>query len=376
MGTKPAVAIVGAGIAGLTAAATLRKIGIDAVIYEQAPAFARIGAGIQMNPNATRVLRGLGLEGRVRAAGFMPQAGYNRAWDTGEVTYLHPMGNAIEERFGAPDISLHRADLHAALAAINPPDVVRFNKKLAGIDRADGRLELSFADGTRAKADAVIGADGVHSTVLDILFGTGEPRFTGQVAYRAVYRTELLPAAIDDRVKWWGPDRHIVTYKINPRRDELYFIASTPEPEFRIESWSAMGSLDQLRAAFAGFHPDARIILDRCPEVRKWALVERDPLPRWSEERIVLMGDACHPMLPYMAQGAGSSMEDAVVLARCLAGRTLDGFADAFRRFEANRKPRTSRIQLGTRQNKWMRTAAATDQDWLYGYDAWSVPLV
>ena len=128
----------------------------------------------------------------------------------------------------------------------------------------------------------------------------------------------MLGTEIDDRVKWWGRDRHIVTYKVDPRRDELYFIASTPEPDFKVESWSARGDLDQMRAAFAGFHPQARIILEACPEVRKWALVERDPLARWSEDRIVLIGDACHPMLPYMAQGAGSSMEDAVVLARCL----------------------------------------------------------
>jgi 6-hydroxynicotinate 3-monooxygenase len=375
MGTKPAVAIIGAGIAGLTAAATLRKIGVAAVIYEQARAFARIGAGIQMNPNAMKVLRGLGLESRIRGAGFAPEVGCNRVWDTGEITYLHPMGEAIERRFGAPDISLHRADLHASLSSINPDGIVRFDKKLVGIDRAGARLQLAFADGTRIDADAVIGADGVHSTVLDVLFGSGEARFTGQVAYRAVYRTGLLGAEIDDRVKWWGPDRHIVSYKINPRRDEVYFIASTPEPEFRIESWSAIGRLDQLRDAFAGFHPRARIILDCCPEVGKWALVEREPLTRWSDDRIVLIGDACHPMLPYMAQGAGSSMEDAVVLARCLHGCDLEGFADAFRRFERNRKPRTSRIQLGTRQNLWMRTAASTDTDWLYGYDAWSAPL-
>lgn len=375
MSMRPAVAIVGAGIAGLTAAATLRRIGIAAAIYEQAPAFARIGAGVQMNPNAMKVLRGLGLEDRIRATGFAPLVGYNRVWDSGEVTYLHPMGEAIERRFGAPDISLHRGDLHAALASLNPPDIVHFNHKLAGIDCRNGRLELAFADGSRTAVDAVIGADGVHSTVLEILFGSGEPRFTGQVAYRAVYRSELLGTEIDDRVKWWGPDRHIVTYKINPRRDELYFIASTPEPDFRIESWSAVGRLDQLRNAFAGFHPKARVILESCPEARKWALVERDPLPRWSDDRIVLIGDACHPMLPYMAQGAGSSMEDAVVLARCLDGCDLDGFAEAFRRFEANRKPRTSRIQLGTRQNTWMRTAGTTDMDWVYGYDAWTVPL-
>jgi 6-hydroxynicotinate 3-monooxygenase len=372
-GTTPAIAIVGAGIAGLTAAATLRRIGHQVDIYEQAPAFAWIGAGLQLNPNAMKVMRGLGLEARIRAVGFAPQVGYNRDWDTGEITYLHPMGAKIEQRFGAPDISLHRAELHAALHSINPPEIIHLGKKLTGLDRAGAGVRLTFADGTRVDADAVIGADGVHSTVLEILFGSGEPRFTGQVAYRAIYRSELLGTEIDDRVKWWGPGRHIVTYKVNPRRDELYFIASTPEPDFKIESWSARGDLDQMRSAFADFHPQARIILDACPEVRKWALVERDPLARWSEGRIVLIGDACHPMLPYMAQGGSAAMEDAVVLARCLEGMDRDGFADGFRRFEQNRKERTTRIQLGARKNTWMRTAP--DMTWLYDYDAWTVPL-
>jgi 6-hydroxynicotinate 3-monooxygenase len=369
----PEIAIVGAGIAGLTVAATLRKIGLKAAIYEQTQAFAWVGAGLQLNPNAMKLMRGLGLEERIRRAGFSPEVGYNRVWDTAEVTYLHPMGAEIERRFGAVDVSLHRAELHAALISLNPPDIFRLNKKLVGLDRAGGRIRLTFADGTHVDADAVIGADGVHSTVLDILFGTSEPRFTGQVAYRAIYKSALLGSKIDDRVKWWGPDRHIVTYKTTPSRDELYFIASTPEPDFKIESWSSRGDLGQLRAAFAGFHPDARVILESCPEVRKWALVERDPLPRWCEDRIVLIGDACHPMLPYMAQGASQSMEDAVILARCLDGIELDGYADAFRRFEQNRKPRTSRIQLGARQNTWMRTAP--DMTWLYAYDAWSEPL-
>ena len=372
--TTPAIAIIGAGIAGLTAAATLRKIGLAADIYEQAPAFARIGAGIQLNPNAMKVLRGLGLESRIRSVGFAPDVGCNREWDTGELTYLHPMGAEIERRFSAPDISLHRAELHAALMAINPPEIVHFGKKLVGLDRSGARILLTFADGGTAEADAVIGADGVHSIVLEILFGTGEPRFTGRVAYRAIFRSELLGTAIDDRVKWWGPDRHIVSYKVDPRRDEVYFNAITPEPEFEIESWSTRGELAPMRAAFAGFHPQARVILDVCPEVRKWALVERDPLARWSEDRIVLIGDACHPMLPHMAQGAGTSMEDAVVLARCLDRTDLDGFADAFCTFERNRKERTSRIQLSARQNIWMRTAP--DMAWLYGYDAWAAPLV
>jgi 6-hydroxynicotinate 3-monooxygenase len=235
--TTPAIAIIGAGIAGLTVAATLRRIGLKAEIYEQAQAFARIGAGVQMNPNAMKVLRGLGLEARIRSVGFAPELGYNREWDTGEIIYLHPMGAQIEQRFGAPDISLHRADLHAALLSINPPEVIHFGRKLVGLDRDSSRLSLTFADGGKVQADAVIGADGVHSTVLDTLFGSGRPRFTGQVAYRAIYRTELLGTEIDDRVKWWGPDRHIVSYKVDPWRDELYFIASTPEPDFKIESW-------------------------------------------------------------------------------------------------------------------------------------------
>jgi 6-hydroxynicotinate 3-monooxygenase len=371
--SAPAIAIIGAGIGGLTAAATLRKIGNKVDIYEQAPAFARIGAGLQLNPNGMKVVRGLGLEARMRSIGFAPEVGYNREWDTGENTYLHPMGSTIEQRFGAPDISFHRAELHDALLSLNPPEIMHLGKKLVGLDRSGPRLRLTFADRTTAEADAVVGADGVHSTVLEILFGSAVPRFTGQVAYRAIYRSELLGTEIDDRVKWWGPDRHIVTYKVNPQRDELYFIASTPEPDFKIESWSARGSLDQMRAAFAGFHPQARVILDACPEVRKWALVERDPLERWSEDRIVLIGDACHPMLPYMAQGGTAAMEDAVVLARCLEGADLDGYADAFRRFEDHRKPRTSRIQLGARRNTWMRTAP--DLSWLYGYDAWTAPL-
>jgi len=370
-----AIAVIGAGIAGLTVAATLRKIGARVEIYEQAEAFTPVGAGVQLTPNAMKVLAGLGQAEHIRRVGFTPDVGYNREWDTGEITYLHPMGSAIEQRFGAPDISLHRAQLHAALASINPPASMHFNKRLMGLDRAGGGgLRLSFADGSKACADAVVGADGVHSTVLDILFGQGRPRFTGQVAYRAVYPTARLGCEIDDRVKWWGPGRHIVSYKVDRRRSELYFIASTPEPDFKIESWSERGNLDQLRAAYAGFHPQARMILDCCQEVRKWALVERDPLPRWSEDRIVLIGDACHPMLPYMAQGAGSAMEDAAVLARCLAATSLDDFSSAFRKFERNRKERTSRIQLGARKNVWMRIAP--DTEWLYNYDAWTVPLI
>ena len=371
---SPSIAIVGAGIGGLAAAIALRRVGIDVQVYEQARAFQRIGAGIQMTPNAMKVLRGLGLEARLRATSFQPPQGLAREWDSGTVTNVLPMGATIEARYGAPYLTMHRGDLHAALAAAVPPDAVHLNRKLAGVEASAHGVTLCFTDGGRIEADGVIGADGVHSVIREQLFGPEKPHFTGRVAYRTTYPAALLGGVeIDDRVKWWGPDRHVVIYFVKPRREEIYFVTSTPEPDFNVESWSAKGDLTTLRAAYAGFHPHVRAVLAACPDVHKWALVERDPMTRWGEGRVVLLGDACHPMTPYMAQGAASAIEDAAVLSRCLGGVDSDGITDAFRRYEATRKPRTSRIQLSSRENTWMRTP--TDPDWVYGYDAWTAPL-
>jgi salicylate hydroxylase/6-hydroxynicotinate 3-monooxygenase len=187
-----------------------------------------------------------------------------------------------------------------------------------------------------------------------------------------VYPTELLGGhQIDPGCKWWGPDRHIVVYHVSGGR-EVYFTTSVPE-DWRLESWSARGDVEELRAAFEGFHPDVQKVLEACPEVHKWAIHERAPLPTWSRGRAVLLGDACHPMTPYMAQGAATSMEDAAVLARCLDGVGQDGIAEAFRRYEASRKPRTSKIQLESRENRWLRHAEPAG--WVYGHDAWVAPL-
>ncbi len=371
---KLSVAIIGAGMGGLTAAATLRRVGIEVRIYEQASKFARIGAGIQQSPNAIKVLRELGLEAHLCRIAFEPRSWLNREWDTGTPTNEFQLGSYVEERFGAPYLLLHRGDLHAALASIVPSEIIHLNKKVVGLEQTWAGVTLFFANGSRAQADAVIGADGVHSVVREILLGPEKPRFTGRVAYRTTYPAARLgDMRIDDCTKWWGPDRHIVIYYVNSRRDEIYFVTSTPEPEFEVESWSAKGDLKVLREAYAGFHPQVQAVLAACPEVHKWALVERDPLPRWGEGRIVLLGDACHPMTPYMAQGAATAIEDAAVLSRCLDGIDVDGAEEAFRRYELSRKNRTSRLQLTSRLNTWMRQK--TDADWVYGYDAWREPL-
>jgi salicylate hydroxylase/6-hydroxynicotinate 3-monooxygenase len=372
---RPSIAIVGAGMGGLTAAATLRLTGFDVAVYEQASRFARIGAGIQMMPNSMKVLRRIGVEARVRSTSFEPYSHLNRAWDTGEVMRELPMPESL---FGAPYLCMHRGDLHEALASVVPAESVHLGKKLFGLDQRGAQVTLSFEDGTTARADAVVGADGVHSLVRDLIIGPDAPVHKGRIAYRAVFPSALMGGRDvgRSRTKWWGVDRHIVIYYTRRDRSEIYFVTSVPEPAewMTRESWSARGDVGELRQAYEGFHPDVRAVLEACPDCHKWAILEREPLPRWSDGRIVLLGDACHPMTPYMAQGAATAMEDAAVLARCLMDVDGDDIEGAFARYEAHRKPRTSRIQAISSANTWMK-GGNNDTSWLYGYDAWNVPL-
>ena len=371
------IAIVGAGIGGLAAAACLRLAGMDVQIYEQAAQFTRVGAGIQMTPNAMMVLRGLGLEERLREIAFEPGFGLNRDHDTGAVSNKLPIAKIMQERYGAPFLLMHRADLHMALASLIPDSILHRGKKLAGLSQDADGVTLDFSDGTDARADLVVAADGVHSLVREILLGKESPRFTGKVAYRTTFPAALLGNARvpAERTKWWGPDRHIVIYYVTRAQDEIYFVTSQPEDAswMTSESWSAKGSLEELRLAFSAFHPEVQAVLDACPDVFKWALLERDPLATWRQGRVVLLGDACHPMTPYMAQGAASALEDAVVLSRCLERVRDDGIDRALSAYEATRKPRASEIQGTSSQNTWMRQS--TDPGWVYGYDAWKAPL-
>jgi salicylate hydroxylase/6-hydroxynicotinate 3-monooxygenase len=372
---RPRIAIIGAGMGGLAAAAALRRFGINATVYEQARKFGRLGAGIQVGCNAMHVLRGLGLEPIMRATAFYPRSWNNKDWRTGEVRFDQVFGRNAEQRFGAPYLLAHRGDLHEALAGSVPGEQLRLGHTLIGLDESTDGVRLRFAGGDTATADAVIAADGVHSTVKDLLFGRSEANFTGRIAYRTTFPAELLGGyPLDECTKWWGEDRHIVIYYVKPDRSEVYFVTSQPEPEFTVESWSAKGDMDTLRAAFEGFHPQVQHTLKASPEVHKWALVDRDPLVSWSIGCVTLLGDAGHPMTPYMAQGAAMALEDAVVLARLLAGvDERAAITDAFRRFELTRKERTSRVQLTSRTNTWLRER--TDVDWVYGYNAWTAPL-
>jgi 6-hydroxynicotinate 3-monooxygenase len=373
--TKLHIAVVGAGMGGLAAAAALRLKGHDVTVYDQARAFTRLGAGIQVGHNAMHVLRGLGLEDRLRAETFYPRAWSNRDWKTGEVMFDIVFGPEAEAKYGAPYLLAHRGDLHAALASAVPEEIVRRDHRLTGIDRSTSGVKLSFANGRDVEADAAICADGVHSVAREALFGKDEPIFRDRIAYRTAFPARLLGGYdIGGCTKFWGEDRHIVMYPVKADSSEVYFVTSQPEPAFQIESWDATGDPAVVREAFAEFPETVRRMVGACETVHKRPLVDREPLARWVEGNVALLGDACHPMTPYMAQGAAMAIEDAAILSRCLEGVTeREGVAAALRRYETTRLQRTSKMQLTSRQNNWGK--GETDVDWVYSYNAWQAPL-
>ena len=289
--------------------------------------------------------------------------------------YDQIFGPAAEAKYGAPHLLAHRGDLHATLASAVPGERIRVDDKLTGLDDKAGSVMLGFADGSTAVHDGVVAADGVHSLVRELLFGAEKPSFTGRIAYRTTFPAAPLGGCdIGECTKWWGEDRHIVIYDVKPDRSEVYFVTSQPEPGFTVESWSAKGDMPALRAVFDGFHPQVQHVLAACPDVHKWALADRDPLPQWQDRNVTLLGDACHPMTPYMAQGA-----------RYGSGRTPPSCPGCWRRSTTRpaswrvpppaggRKPRTSRVQLTSRTNTWLREK--TDVDWVYSYNPWTAPL-
>ena len=370
------IGIVGAGIGGLVAGIALQRAGHDVVVFEQAKQFARVGADINLTPNAVRALDGLGVGEAARVTAARPSHRISRSYDSGEETSRLEMADSAEAKYGAPQLTIHRADLLAALADMFPAERVALGKRAQSITPDAEGVDLRFEDGSSARVGLLIGADGIHSAVRSAMFGAESPRFTGIVAYRAVVPAERVAGVpnLGAFTKWWGPNpqSQIVTFPLNRGRD-VFIFATTPQDSWQLESWTAPGSVDELREQYVAYHPEARALLDACDTVLKTALYERDPMPAWAQGRMALLGDAAHPMLPFMAQGAGMAIEDAVVLARHLEGVAMDDAAAALKRYEQARIERASQVQLGSRGNNWLREGG--NADWVYGYDAWAVPM-
>lgn len=374
MDKKTRIAVVGAGLGGMTTAGFLQRQGFsDVRIYEQAPAFSRIGAGIILSPNAAKVLRRLGLEDMLVAAGIKAGCYISRAWNTGEKIYEIHFNDASEARFGGPYLNVHRGDLHAILDKGLQPDTIAFDHKLLSIEERPDSAGLTFENGATSEADIVVGADGLHSKVRESIFGVDPPRFSNAVAMRAIFPAAALNGfEIPDCTKFWGVDRHILIYFITARRDEVYIIGVIPWERWDSDQSWLPSSREELMEAFAGFHPDLQRVMSVATDVTLWPIYDRARNDTWSKGRIVLLGDACHPVPPYMGAGGAAAIEDGAVLARCIA--TCETPAEAFGLYENVRVERVGHVQRISWENSWKRGPTTTD--WFYCYDPCTAPLV
>jgi 2-polyprenyl-6-methoxyphenol hydroxylase-like FAD-dependent oxidoreductase len=381
MSPKLRVALVGGGLGGLCACLALTRNGIEAHVFEQADRLREIGAGIGLSANAVKVLREFGLENALRSRGFEPEATIGRDWMSGRTLFRTPLrdGSGIG-LFGAPHIKIHRADLLDVLAATIPVGQIHLDSRCVGVSSSADRAVLTFADGRQEEADLVVGCDGIRSFVRAALHGPETPRFTGNMCWRALIPTERLPSRhVPPNMNiWTGAGRHVVAYHV--RRGQLVNVVATRETKQWIEeSWMVPGCRDELTTAFAGMHTDLRTILESVDQCFKWGLFDRAPLRVWSSQRITLLGDAAHPMLPSLGQGGAMAIEDAHILSRALS-RYADDIPEALRAYEATRIPRAIQVQLASRAQSELfhqSTPRSTSfsVDWIYGYDPIRQPL-
>jgi salicylate hydroxylase len=348
------IAIVGAGIAGLVAARALQQFGFRPVVYEQAQTLGEVGAGLTVSPNATHVLNAIGLEGVLSRIGMRPDRGGVRHWRTGELMVEISRGNEMLEKYGAAYYQVHRADLHAELAGIvaaTDPTAIRTGHAFADLEQDATGVTLHFANGVQAEADVVLGADGVRSQVRTRLFGADRPRFTGYMAYRGLVPFASLPAGVIDPTSCLstGPGRSFTRYLV--RGGELVnFVGLTERDDWREEGWSIRATIKEMLDEYADWYESVRTIIAATPPggLFKWALFDREPLQEWTRGRVTLIGDAAHPMLPFLGQGAAMGIEDGMVVARAFAA--AGSIDDALRRYVEARLPRANWVMLESRK--------------------------
>jgi salicylate hydroxylase len=388
------VGIIGGGIGGLTAALALLKRGIDVEVFEQSSMLKEVGAGVQMGANGTRVLFALGLEEPLSAVQVMPTAREIRHWRTGETWNWFDLGTSSAARYGTPHLMLHRGDLLAILVeAVQAlkKDAVAVSKKCVAVGQTADGAEVRFADGETRSFAYVVGADGIHSRVRACLFGEDRPQFTGCVAWRGLVPMERLPPHLAHLVgtTWLGPRGYVLHYPV--RRGEIMnFISIVERDDWQAESWTIEGSKRELASDFAGWHSDVHAMIAGIDTPYKWALMVRPPMAHWTQARITLLGDACHPTLPFLGQGAVMAIEDAFVLSACVQ-KYFDEPRLALTRYEDTRRERTAAVVRKAHENRsqafspelaeegavaasvvrdWQQVRLKERMDWLYTYDA------
>jgi salicylate hydroxylase len=399
MASDHPIVVIGGGIGGLTAALALLQRGLDVAVYERAPVLREVGAGVQIGSNGTRVLYALGLEEPLRAAQVLPPRRQLRHWRSGETWDWLTLGSASVERFGTPHILMHRNDLHGILVdAVRKlkADAIRLGMECTAVTQSAGAATARFVNGAQISGAAIVAADGIHSQVRQCLFGAGKPEFTGCVAWRGLVEMKRLPPHLAQLLttNWLGPHGHVLHYPV--RRGELMnFIAIVERDDWLVESWIVEGSRDELVADFRDWHADVHTLIDEIDTPYKWALLARGPMENWSQGRITLLGDACHPTLPFLGQGAVMAIEDAYIVAACLAKYSGEP-VQALARYEEIRKDRTATVVRKSHENRrhafspalaeagalasevalyWQQRHVKERLDWLYQYDATAIAV-
>jgi salicylate hydroxylase len=352
------VAIIGGGIGGLFAANALVAHGLAVSVYEQAPALGEIGAGVFLTPNSVRQLQRVGLERAVETWGArVGGASYYFRHDGAPIAPVQVTDSAgWNATFG-----MHRADLVALLADALPSGVVSCGQRCTGFTQSGDMARVSFDNGTHAEADVVIAADGIHSELRPFVFPPSRPVFSGSVAYRGLVPHERVADWPTDRWQMWlGKGKHFLAFPVRAGRI-INYVGFVPADEEMKESWSAPGDPDVLRREFAGWDPRIETLLREVQTTFRWALYDREPLPTWTNSRLTLLGDAAHPMLPHLGQGANQSIEDGMALATILARAERSTAPAALLAYEQLRRERVAQVQRGARENGMRYDSAYSD---------------
>jgi salicylate hydroxylase len=392
------IILVGGGIGGLAAALALLRQGHAVEVYEQAPELKELGAGVQISSNGTRVLNALGLGPAIEKVGVVVAGKEIRLWSTGQTWKLFDLGAVSVERYGFPYMMFHRGDLHGALLEAirrERPDAIHLDCKCVGVAQDGDTVEVRFERGGSARAPIVIGADGVQSRVRASLFGADRPEFTGIVCWRGLIPRAKVPPGVkmDVGTNWVGPGGHVVHYPVRAGR-LLNLVGLMERDDWRVESWTAQGTIDEYLNDFRGWHSDVHAMIRAVDVPFKWALHSRPPMAAWTKGHVTLLGDACHSMLPMLAQGAVMALEDGMVLARCIS--KYGAAPEALLRYEAVRRERANRAVEGSADNarrfhnpdlahaegaaayidrEWQEERVKQRYEWLFTYDATSVEI-
>jgi salicylate hydroxylase len=396
--TSPHILIAGAGIGGLVAALACLRQGHDVSVYEQAPELKELGAGVQLSANGTRVLIDLGLGPAMEEVACAPVRKEVRLWNTGRTWKLLDLGEVSVARWGAPYWVVHRGDLHRILAdAVHAraPGAIHLNSRATGYTQDADGVTLQLADGSTAHGDVLVGADGVHSAIRQQMYGDTKAHFLGIAAWRGLVPIESLPSHLQAPVgsNFVGPGGHIVTYPVRAGT-LLNAVGVLERDNWPVESWTEAGTHEEMLADFTGWHDDILTIMRAIETPYKWALLGRDPLERYTDGRVLLLGDAAHPTLPFLAQGANMAIEDGMVLSRCLADSGT--VQQALRRYDAARVTRTTAIVNGSTDNarrfhnptmadpeqaaeyvdrEWQPEKIEKRYNWLFEYNPMTVPV-